>query len=204
METMYQINEFYRFQSQMIKSSFHACLDEVYDHELDSERKLLMGLYDGFSFPVLFKQSTDFGNKLCDIIGTGTAYLYLISENIKKVLEVNKLRGWKTFELELLDKKGNEIRGYHGLSITGRCGPIDYEKSEIFEKQTVPNGPVTKYYKGLHVGLDKWDGTDFFLPEGNLGIIITKKAADIIKKNKLTNIDLTNLEDWNAPEYCIK
>lgn len=95
----------------------------------------------------------------------------------------------------MLDKQGQEIRRYHGLSITGRCGRLDYNKSEITEKRLVPNGPLVKYYKGLHVGLDKWDGTDFFLSEKTLWTIITKKTAKALKKNKLTNVRLENLAE---------
>ena len=79
------------------------------------------------------------------------------------------------------------------MSITGRCGSIDYSKSLLIEKQLVPSGPICKYYKGLYVGLDQWDGTDFFVPDKTLWVIVTSKTANILKKNKITNVELTNL-----------
>ena len=123
---------------------------------------------------------------------------------MKNVLEQNNLTGWRTFPIQVIDKKGNEINGYHGLSITGRCGPIDYTKCEIIEKQRVPKGPLTNYYRGRYIGLDDWDGSDFFLPKDSFGVIITKKAANVIKKNKLTNVALENLADIEIPEYSLK
>jgi hypothetical protein len=122
---------------------------------------------------------------------------------MKTVLESNNLTGWKTFVVKVLDKQGQEIQGYYGLSITGRCGKIDYSKSEIIEKRLVPNGPLGKYYKGLHIGLDKWDGSDFFIPEKYLGTIITSKTADILKKSQLTNIKLQNLAEIETPDFAL-
>jgi hypothetical protein len=69
----------------------------------------------------------------------------------------------------------------------------DYSKSEIIEKRLVPTGPVSKYYRGLHIGLDKWDNYDFFQPEKYWGTIITCNAAQLLQKSKLTNIRFENL-----------
>ena len=91
--------------------------------------------------------------------------------------------------------KKNEILGYHGFSITGRCGPIDYKKAEICERQSVPTGPFYKVYKGLYVGLDKWDRSDFFIPNESMFFIVINKAAEILQKNKVTNLVLKNLSN---------
>lgn len=185
------IKDFYSFGSKLVSSTV-----QVHESVLNRDKKnnLIHGDYDDITFPVVFKQ--EYGNKLQDILDTGWASLYLISDKMKAVLEENALTGWKTFAVKVLDKKGQEIQeGYHGLSITGRCGKIDYNKSEIIEKLLVPNGPLVKYYKGLHIGWDEWDGTDFFLSEKTLWTIITKTAAEALKKNRLTNIRLENLAE---------
>jgi len=170
--------------------------------DLASEWHLILGNYSGFSFPIVFKQK--YGKKLEDILDTGWPSLYIISDKMRTVLEENSLTGWKIFTIKVLDTKGQEIKGYHGLSIVGRCGPIDYNKSEVIEKRLVPNGPLSKYYKGLHVGLDNWDSSDFFLPEKNFGIIITQRAAELIKKYKITNIRLENLEEIETDDYTVQ
>ncbi len=58
-----------------------------------------------------------------DILGTGTATLFLISEKFCSLLKDADLTGWQTFEVKVLDKKGIEVPGYYGLSITvpSRC-----------------------------------------------------------------------------------
>ncbi|MCL2072651.1 MAG: hypothetical protein FWH18_01920 [Marinilabiliaceae bacterium] len=205
-----EIKDFFRFGSKLVSSTFQAHpvgLKEF--HPIDpnrrysyDEHRLIRGDYYNIFFPVKFKQ--EFGKNLQDILDTGWAGLYLISDKMKLILEDNKLTGWKTFDVKVLDKSKQEIQGYHGFSVTGRCGNIDYSKSEIIEKRRVPNGPLCKFYKGLHVGLDKWDGSDFFLPEQYLGTIITSKVSEILKKNKLTNIRLINLADIEIDDFTVK
>src|SRR5271157_2883924 len=102
--------------------------------------KLAKGVYDGVDFPISFKQ--EYGKKLYDILYTGYATFYLISERMREILDENNLTGWKVFPIKLLDKKNNEIVGYHGFSVTGHCGPISYAKSKIIKKRYVPNGPI--------------------------------------------------------------
>lgn len=164
--------------------------------------RLFWGDYSGITFPVVFKQ--EYGKKLNDMLGIGWPGIYLISDKMCSILEENQFTGWKTYPILLLDKKCNIVKGYQGLSITGRCGSIDYKKSKIIEKSTVEGGPISKYYIGLHVGLDKWDGSDFFLPVQFHGTIITSRVAEALKKNKLTNIELENLADYETWDFILK
>jgi hypothetical protein len=196
------IKDFYEFGSKLTSSTIQAHpfnLSKREEGVEDAGRKLIKGDYHGIEMPVIFKQM--YGKNFCDILDTGSVSLYLISDKMKNLLIEEKISGWQVYPIKLLTKKGIEISGYHGFSITGRCGTIDYKQSEIIEKRSVENGPLSKYYKGLHIGLDKWDGNDFFLTEGTLYIIVTAKVAKIIKKNKLINVRMHNLADietWEA------
>ena len=182
-----EMKDFFSFMSQPASSTVQAHpSDKNIDH-----LKLIKGNYEGIDFPITFKQ--EYGNKLYDILDTGFAGFFLISEKMRKTLEENNLTGWKVFPIKLYDKKGNEITGYHGFSATGHSGPTSYEKSEIIEKRRVPHGPLCKFYKGVNI--DNWDGTDFFTPDGTYQTFITKKTADILKKNKITNVYLENLAE---------
>jgi hypothetical protein len=200
------IKEFYSFGEKLFGATLQAhpinLNYQADENGFDDVVRLLMGAYHGIERPVIFKQA--YGKRLDDVIRTGHAILYLISDKMKAVLEENCLTGWKTFTVKVLTKKGEEIEGYHGLSITGRCGEIDESKSEIIMKQFVPNGVFAKYYKGLHIGLDKWDGSDFFLPEKYFGTIVTSRVAEILKREKLTNIRLENLADIEIPDFMCK
>lgn len=202
--------DFFDFHSKFLSSTVTAYsigLKTVLDPSgkilLESDDdKLTLGDYKGIDFPVVFKQEK--GKKWDDILNTGYVSLYLISDKLKAVLEENNLTGWKTYPTKLVDKKGVEILGYHGFSIVGRCDPVDYSKSEIIEKQIREDGPFWTYYKGIHIDLEKWDGSDFFLPKGTFAIYVTSKVADLMKKNKITNLRLENLADSEIDESTVK
>ena len=194
-----EVQDFFVFGDRYASSTLQASPMELgknkegtYDHI-----NLIKGIYNTIDFPVLFKQ--DCGKKLLDILGTGWPSLYLISNKTKAILEENDLTGWKIFPIILYDKKGIEISGYHGFSVTGRCGPIDDQKAKIVDRQMISTGPVFKAYKGLYVGLDEWDGTDFFIPENSLFCIVTKKTANILKKDKKLNVTLENCAEFETP-----
>ena len=190
-----EIKYFFTFGDDYSSSTFQAsAIDLKKDrYGINEHDHLIKGKYDRINFPVIFKQEC--GKNLKDILGVGWGGLYLISDKLKTLLEENKLTGWKTFPIKLYDKKNNEILGYQGFSITGRCGESDHTKAEIMDRQRVPMGPIYKVYKGLYIGLDKWDRSDFFIPDESLRLIITKKAVSVLEKNKITNMRLENLSD---------
>ena len=182
------MNDFFELYCQLLSTTVQAHAIGLYGND---EWNLVKGNYKGINFPVTFKQ--EYGKNLRDILGTGWPCLYLISDRLKEIFESNNLTGWKTFLIKLYDKKEKEISGYHGFSIIGKCGPTSYESSKIIEKKYVSNGPLCKFYKG--VSIDKWDGSDFFTPEGTYEIFITKKVADILRENKLSNMRIINLSE---------
>lgn len=197
------IKDYYTLGSKLLSSTFQAHPISLKSGEgnIDDNLRLVLGEYSYIDFPVIFKQ--EYGKNLRDILDTGFARLYLISENMRLILEEHELTGWNTFPTVVKDKKGNEVKGYYGFTITGRCGSIDYEKSEIIKKSLVKGGPKSRYYKGLYVGLDEWDGSDFFLPKGTFHPIVTKKAMQLITKAKLTNIRFEKLSEIETMEIIV-
>ena len=180
--------KFFIFSSKLASSTFQAHLtDSKIDHH-----KLIKGDYIGINFPVIFKQR--YGSKLLDLLDTGCAGLFLISDKLKTVLEENHLTGWKTFPVEINDKNENPILGYYGLSITGICESISFDQSKIVEKQFVSTGPICKYYKGLSIS--QWDGTDFFSPKKKYQTFITERTVILLKKNKITNLQIENIAEY--------
>ena len=183
------IKDFYDFGSRLVSSTMQV--DAI---SLEGGlNPLIYGDYEGISFPIVFKH--EYGSKLRDILDTGWASLHLISDSLKELLETNGLTGWKTFPVKVLTKKNEEIPGYQGFSITGRCGAIDYKKGELIKKRLIPGGPLWKSRKGVYIGLDQWDGSDFFIPKESRWIVVSQRAAELLKKSKLTNIELRNLAE---------
>ncbi len=189
------MSNFFEFNSKMSSPKYHAYLTgyEGVCVGLIPQDRLLLGDYEGFTFPLTFRHQKQ--HKSLDILDTGTGSFYLISDKMKCLLEENKLTGWKTFSIKLLDKKNIEIQGYHGLSVLGRCGPINFNNSEIVYREVLSYRPPWKFYKGYQFDLDQWDNSDFFIPKGRLRTIITEKAANILINNKINNLFLINLLD---------
>ena len=199
------ISHFYKLSIDYIPSAILAGainIEESFGNQDFDDDRLFLGDYHGISFPISFKQRS--GRKLTDVLRIGYVWPFLISERLKHILEEHYFTGWKTFPVKVFDKNDIEIPGYYGFSVTGKCGPIDYIKSQIIEKSIHTDGPLYKYYKGLYVGLDQWDGSDFFLPGANKGIIITERVADALTKNKLTNIKITNLLDIEVDDDTVE
>ena len=148
---MSSIKDFYCCGTALSSSNLLVTAEDLYN---DDELLLIQGHYNSTSFPIIFRQEKDdTGTKILDIIETGWPNLYLISQKLLDVFTRHSFIGFTTYPVIIFDKKGTEIKGYYGLSITGKCGPIDYRKSKIIEKKFSPDAPSVKYFIGLYVGL---------------------------------------------------
>ena len=192
------LNNFYLFGSEFSKTSVELSNNAL---DFDTSCRIVKADFDGINFPLVFKQFS--GTKWTDILRPSSVSLYIVSHRFVELLERNNVIGWKPYAVKILDKQGNIIEGFSGLSILGKCGGVDYSKSEVYEKQLFPNGTKNKYYKGLHIGLDIWDGSDIFIPENTLHIIVTEKVTQIIEQHKITNVSLQNLSEYEIPEFAL-
>lgn len=193
---------FYEFKSRHSSSTVQAYEIEESGCYLSKGdiRNLIKGVYSGIEFPITFKQ--EYGKNWTDILDTGWPGRYLISNRLKDILENQHFTGWQCFPIKLFDKKSNEILGYNGFSVIGKCASIDYKKSSIIEKQYVTSGPICQFYKGVF--LDEWDGSDFFCPEDTYEMFVTQKVEKELKKNKITNIYLQKIDQIETDVKFIK
>lgn len=196
---MMKKNKFYSFDSKLIGSNVMAVPDlpKFPPTEERASRRLIKGEYGTIEFPIVFEHKE--GKNFTDILDTGFPSLYLISNRLKILLEDNCYTGWKTYPTIFLDKKGNEIKGYHGFSITGRSGPKDYTKSEIIKKQDPMYAPTFECYKGFTIDESLWDGSDFFLLENTVWILVNESVANMLINNKVSNVVLPFIEDIEIP-----
>jgi hypothetical protein len=118
-------SDFFDFCSKLVLSTVQVCPVGLKKDEngVIEQRNLVKGKYKGVDFPVVFKQES--GKKLTDILDTGWVSLYLISDRMKSILEENNLTGWKTFDIQIYDKKKNEICGYYGWPFQPRSATSD-------------------------------------------------------------------------------
>ena len=188
-------NKFYQFNFGGSNRDIHL-ISNVLD--FDSYIKLSKGDLNDFQIPITFKQKSgkNWKDILCPSIG-----FHLISDRVKEALEANNITGYKTFPIIIYDKKGNEVPGYHGFSVTGRCDPTDWSKSEIIQKKLFEFSSVTDYYRGRHI--DNWDGSDIFSPKGTLVIILSEKAYRLFKSLKLNSTRYIDIEKYEISTYTI-
>ena len=142
--------------------------------------------------PVCFHH--DEGSRLKDHIGTTWALLHLVSDRFLGVLD--GFSGWRVYPVEVYDKDGELVPGYHGLAVNGRCGPIDDDLSPVMVlPPPVPQGEAMPHRIGIRFWPETWDGSDVFMPEGSGWVLVRQEVRDALTAAKITGIDLYRITE---------
>ncbi len=140
------------------------------------------------------------GGKPSDFIWTTFVTPKLISDRVAALLHEAKVAGWSTYPVRVVGKDSLEIEGFHGLAVSGRCGPIDPTLSELFLKPPpVPQGKACWHRKGLFFEPRSWDGSDIFAPSGGGGFVfVVDRVKRLFEKAKVRNVKLTRLTEYEV------
>ncbi len=93
-----------------------------------------------------------------------------VTDHIIELFKNEKVTGWKTYPLRVVNQKPKAISGYHGLQITGRVGPLT----------------ATAKKKGkIDFKISTWDGSDLFVPEDTWFTIAHPRVISLLEKNKI-------------------
>lgn len=92
------------------------------------------------------------------------------------MLQEHSITGWNANEISI---KGVKEK-YYGFQVLGRC-----------EKLEQPN--EAGFYTGYEFEYISWDKSDFFSPDETVLLFCTQKIRDILKKYKITDIELTDI-----------
>ena len=157
------------------------------DFDTNCHRFLLVGDYEYYTFPIVFRQYD--GKRLRDFLDTGWPPVYLISDRVVSLLKDNSITGWHNYPVKLFDKKGNLIEGYSGFSVLGKGGRFSKFWERGYNKQTNESFVESR---GLY-DISQWDGSDIFLAHGY--IIITERVMKLMKTNKVTAVEYEKLSD---------
>jgi Immunity protein family (Imm11) len=150
------------------------------------------------------------GHKPYDVIGTSYATLLLVSSRFRGVLRSHGFTGWTTFPVRIFLDDGDELDGYSGIAITGRCGPIDDNQSEkVTLPLPLPHGRARLGLRGLCFPPDTWDGSDLFTSEaGGAWIFVVERVKDALERAQLRNFEFERLSEiersWRADGRLIE
>lgn len=186
------MEKFYTLHSRNYLTTFSAW-PELWKNAIDnhlcgfhSGRELFDQLAFGdhypeyIQFPIVFHQEE--GKRMRDVLDMRSVGFFVISDRMKDVLEESGFTGWKTYPIQLYDKKKNLISGYSGFTVTGKGGRVYYPLIEAWN-------PVLGWNPA------SWDGSDFFHFENTRHILITERVMKVLSKHKIDAIDMDPLED---------
>lgn len=195
------LKDFYDFHSRNYLTTFFAKADILKQAIKRSDSKLAWkiswdledGSYQGYEFPIVFHEVRgDSGKQMRDVLDNRDTMAYLISDRMKDLLIDNNITGWKCYDIEMYDKKGNIVPGYNGFSVTGKC----YDMVKVDYDNIVEDKRRGFLAKGASFDINKWDGSDIFRVGG--WRIITKRVYELFKKHKITAIEMTRLTDYTS------
>jgi len=115
------------------------------------------------------------------------------------LLEQHGLTGWRTYAVHVTDKAGESHPDYAGLSMVGRCGPVDLSRSVVVLSQ-YPGGWFP-HFLGHYFAEDSWDGSDVFMErEDSTGrvtarIFVTEKVREALDRAEVKNLRLQRLTE---------
>ncbi|MGO4912442.1 hypothetical protein [Leeuwenhoekiella sp. W20_SRS_FM14] len=126
------------------------------------------------------------GKKLMDFLFLNDGVNFIISSKCHDLFLLNKICGWKSYRVSI----EGVSEDYFGIQTIGRSGKLirDYTKGFI---------------TGYNLDYKTWDGSDIFSPEATHHKFISKKLLELINENKLTNVEMLNINDvkhYNIPE----
>jgi len=181
------LKTFYEFTEPTCYKSFRATLELN-----ENARKITRGELDP-SQPVIARWFMG-GDKPEDIIWTDSGTPVLLSDRMLDLFLTEGFTGWSTYDVKLFSKNHKTIPGYSGLVVKGRCGPIDDSLSRKVAKKFPAR--ISTVWKGLYFDPSTWDGSDFFMPEGNNGwIIIVEKVKRALEKFRFKNAVCISLDE---------
>jgi hypothetical protein len=134
------------------------------------------------------------GAQPVEVIWTTHAVPIIVSDSVVQLLRSHGFTGWSLYDVTVHGKQGEQIPGYHGLAITGRCGEIDWSKG-IEEPRVRPAG-IFPVWRGLFFDPVSWDGSDLFVPTNGNYVCVVEAVKKAIKKAKVRNVVFEALDQF--------
>jgi hypothetical protein len=91
------------------------------------------------------------------------------------------------------DQTGLHIPGYHGLAVTGRCGQVYPDRTNVVER-TYPGG-VYPFYRGEYFDPATWDGSDLFTGAKGVSVYFTARVRDVFRAYGIGNVEFRRITE---------
>jgi hypothetical protein len=181
----------YQFTDPFASSAFRGEITP----ELEFAERLVRGEWSPPS-PLHVTRSS--GKELMDVIWTTSIHPIVINTRVVDVLEAERLTGWATYPVEVRSNEEESENSYVGLAITGRCGPIDDDRSAIVMRE-YPGG-IFPVRRGLYFDPASWDGSDLFVSTGPYAFkFATAHLRNAFLGTKVSNIKFISASDVERP-----
>jgi hypothetical protein len=123
-----------------------------------------------------------------DFLWTTLAVLFVVSDRVVQILQSKRFSGWTTYPVVVVGPTGTTIPGYSGLSVVGRCGPLQPERSIRYQKPG-PVGNTIEVFKGQFFDENLWDGSDIFMPTDGTGLVfVLDRVKRALESSKLKGV----------------
>lgn len=136
------------------------------------------------------------GGSASDFVWTGYLSIIVVSGRVVETLRETRATGWTTYPIVARDRSGASLQGYFGFAVTGRAGPVDRKRSEVFQKPApTPTGTVYSMLRGLYFDENTWDGNDIFLVADTLFVVVSERVKRALGRARIGNVRFTRLTD---------
>jgi hypothetical protein len=143
----------------------------------------------------------DGGARPVDWLFAAFSEYMVISTKFRDVLLSADATGWIEYPVRVFNAKKRVIPGYHGIHITGECGPPHWERSaRVVRGPSVLLGPRRRSLRGFVIDTATWDGKDLVVAEGETTILASPRLAGILSKAGLSNVSVQSVHEYEADE----
>jgi len=169
------------------------CIVSVQPGDIAIFRKAIRNRYTGKPINMHI-MSGDLQTDVMWAMGTEPVF----SSRFITALNESCISGWSTYQVVLYDSSEHVVEGYHGLSVIGVCGNIDYSRS-LMSQRDYPTG-MHPSYRGYYFDESTWDGSDVFMASGSGHRFATESFRSVVDVNNITGLALDLAKDvWVDP-----
>lgn len=138
-------------------------------------------------------------------IAVTTTHMMFISQRLLDLFNEAGFRGYQTTPAVLYTKRREAMTGYHVFIITGKCGLLDYSRSERVMRPVRPGSTrLVENVIGARFDPATWDGSDFFYTAYNMERYVTEPVVALLKRHRIRDVETARLTEMEILSSIIE